>query len=160
MDKIHTILHTDNSLLAVSYFIITLSLPTRAPNRAPKVTTNNTQWGTVCSGFSKLERVTGSKESGPVLDTAWGEHDGSTSQGWLHAANNDNNMPPILKTHAELVEAYQQRDLEQNDDLLIFGKSQVNIGPVENEVDPSNHDIGLDNSDPFNLGPLTDEVMA
>ncbi|KAK1421963.1 hypothetical protein QVD17_24760 [Tagetes erecta] len=46
------------------------------------------------------------------------------------------------------------KDLEPNDDL-ISSESQKNIGHVENEVDPSNHDVGLDNSD-----PLIDEVMA
>ncbi|KAK1432308.1 hypothetical protein QVD17_09203 [Tagetes erecta] len=56
-------------------------------------------------------------------------------------------------------ETDQHGEVEPNDDVLPSG-SHISPGPIADEISQSSHEIGPVNSDPFNLGPIIDEVMA
>ncbi|KAK1424782.1 hypothetical protein QVD17_20120 [Tagetes erecta] len=101
----------------------------------------------------------GCDESDTVLETTKSMHVGSRALGRLGAVDCSNDSTPTLNSQANVLDKNHLGEKKHNDEVLSNGPCEAD-GPMEDNFSHSLHEDGLDNSDPFNLGPIIDEVMA
>ncbi|KAK1412030.1 hypothetical protein QVD17_32970 [Tagetes erecta] len=97
--------------------------------------------------------------SRPTLNNETTMHEEPRSLGRLGMMETNADMATTLNLQATSVAVDHPRELISNDDVLQNGP-HVSTGPIGDELSQSSQVDGPENSDPFNLGPIIDEVMA